>query len=110
MMNSAFEGTLNEQIGRILKALEETKTDIHIGKNEGMTDLCNAQVEIIREYAEMLEKRETELIEELKKAILNYGAKIAATRSLLRQLGMEEQKMADIKQDLMKDLLRSQKK
>lgn len=109
-MNSAFEGILNEQIGRVLKALEETKTDINIGKSEGMTDLCNAQVEIIREYAEMLERREAELIEELKKAIMNYGAKIAATRSLLRQLGMEEQKMADIRQDLMKDQLRGQKR
>lgn len=100
-MTQDLEKLLREQLTRVSKAVAtatgNTGIDTSACSSVDKQELCGAQAEIIAEYAEILEKREKELFEELRRAILYYGGKIAATQTLLRQLGGDEQRMLNIK-------------
>lgn len=103
-MTQDMEKYLREQLVRVSKAVEEvtggTGIDTSACNSTDKQELCGAEAEIIAEYAELLEKKEKELLAELRRAILYYGGKIAATRTLLRQLGGDEQRMHTIKSAL----------
>lgn len=83
--------TLNDQIERSLSIVHEVigKADLNVD-NELI--VSSAQEEILESYAVMLESRERELQEQMHRIVLEYSAKIAATRSLLRSIGRESEK------------------
>lgn len=65
---------------------------------------AKVQQQLIDEYAEKLEEQERQLVEEFNRMVIEMSAKIAATRSLLFELGREVEKRAGIaRQYLVKD-------
>jgi len=48
-----------------------------------------AQESVLDALGDMLEARKKELVEEMRRAVLDYSAKIAATDNLLRTVGRE---------------------
>jgi len=109
-INKEYEDILREQLARVAKAVDTAMgisgPNVEGDLSEEKKALCDAEAEMIAEYANLLEKKEKELIAELQKAIIYYGGKIAATQTLLRQLGRDEQRMVNIKTALRNDELR----
>ena len=112
-IHKEYEDILREQLARVAKAVDTAMGIAGPGVNEDLAEekkaLCDAEAEMISEYADLLEKREKELHAELKKAIIYYGGKIAATQTLLRQLGRDEQKMLNIKSALRNEEMKEQR-
>lgn len=103
-IHKEYEDILREQLARVAKAVDTAMGIVGPGVDGDLAEekkaLCEAEAEMIAEYAQALERKEKELIAELQKAIIYYGGKIAATQTLLRQLGRDEQKMLNIKSAL----------
>lgn len=84
--------TLNEQVERTLNIAQEVLNTTNLIANGKDMLVSTAQESVLESYADMLESREKELIEEMQKIVVEYSAKIATTRSLLRSIGRESER------------------
>lgn len=84
-MKGIFENQPNEISSLIRKVAE----DIDFSAPENIVIANAAQESILNTMADSLEARKQELVEEMRRAVVGYSAKIAAMNQMLRTIGRE---------------------
>lgn len=84
-MQDIFQNQSDEISSLIRKATE----DIDFSAPENVVITNAAQESILNALADSLEVRKQELVGEMRRAVLEYSAKIAATNQMLRTIGRE---------------------
>lgn len=88
---------LQEQREASAAIAREILGDIKLDVTDGDFAVSIAQQEALESYVDLLEKQEQELIAELHRTILQYSAKIAATRNLRYMAIREAGKQAGLR-------------
>ena len=100
-MLKEYKEFMTEQWGSAVKAYTEViQSGVNINTVENQQAFASIQAEALKEYGDLLEAKEKELSEALAQIIIEYSAKIAAVRSILRTIGREEEQRAGIKREL----------
>ncbi len=80
---------LQKQINDTSSVIRELVQDIDLTTSENVMIANAAQQSVLSSLGDMLEARKQELIEEMRRTVLEYSAKISVTNHLLRTIGRE---------------------
>ncbi|BFH18034.1 hypothetical protein WJ0W_006876 [Paenibacillus melissococcoides] len=97
-MSSSLSKTLKEQIESTDTIIRELVGSVDVSSAGNEVVIATAQGSALDAYGDMLAVHERELVEELRRLVLEYSAKIAANRQLQRAIGREAERREIIKE------------
>lgn len=80
---------IKNQTDEISSLIRKVAEDIDFSAPENVVIANAAQESILNAMADSLEARKQEMVEEMRRAVVEYSAKIAATNQMLRTIGRE---------------------
>lgn len=80
---------LQKQIDETSSVIRKLVEEIDFSAPENVMIANIAQEDVLNALGDILEARKQEFVEEMRRAVLEYSAKIAATNHMLRTIGRE---------------------
>lgn len=84
-MNEIIQKQVEDTSSVIRKLVE----DINFSAPENILTVNAAKRNVLNDFGDILENRKQELIDEMRRIVLEYSAKIEATNHMLRTIGRE---------------------
>lgn len=84
-----MQETLQKQMNDTSSVFRQLVEDIDFTAPENALTVNAAQRNVLNAFGDILEARKQELIDEMRRIVLEYSAKIEATNHMLRTIGRE---------------------